>query len=251
VRTSDGESSSTIDARSIKGIFFDFYLTLLDIRTNEEKEHPWRVLVDFLRYQGATVAPAALRERYQQEIRRQLTQSSERHAEVDVESAFGKTLSDFGLETSPERMQTIAQLFRSQTIERIGLFAETREVIETLAQRFRLAIVSDSQPAYILPELRMSGLEPFFEVVVISAQLGFRKPDRRMFRAALERMGLAPDEVIHVGDTWERDVQGALDTGIEAVWLCRDDQPALVPAKRKVRLIRDLRELPGIVGVAR
>jgi putative hydrolase of the HAD superfamily len=227
----------------IKAIFFDFYLTLLDIKTDEQKEHPWRVLADFLRYQGEGVQPAKLRLLYDEEIRRQLRDSSERHPEVHVERAFARILSEYGLEASPERARTIAQLFRSQTVERFGLFPETREVIVALGRRHRLAIVSDSQPAYILPELRMTGLEAFFEVVVISAELGYRKPDPRMFQRALERMSLLAHEVVHVGDTWERDIEGATATGIRGFWLRRAGRSDPAPAETSVCVIPDLRPL--------
>jgi putative hydrolase of the HAD superfamily len=242
------DPGSVIPAGRIKGILFDFYLTLLDIRTNEEKEHPWRVVADLLRYQGATISSADLRRSYHEEMRRQLAESSEQHADVDVAQAFGKILSDFGLKATLERRWTIAQLFRSQTVERFGLFPETREVVETLAQQCRLAIVSDSQPAYILPELRMSGLEPFFEVVVISAVHGYRKPDRRMFETALEGLKLSPHEVVHVGDTWERDVEGAFQAGITPVWLARRRDTAVPDDARRVHVIHDLRGLFDLTG---
>jgi putative hydrolase of the HAD superfamily len=97
----------------------------------------------------------------------------------------------------------------------------------------------------------MTGLESFFEVVVISAVHGYRKPDRRMFESALHALRLSPHEVIHVGDTWERDVQGALDAGIEAVWVWRWGDRAAGLAQPRVHVVHDLRALAGIVQNAR
>ena len=63
-------------------------------------------------------------------------------------------------------------------------------MLETLAERYRLALVSDSQTLYIEPELRTTSLAELFEVVVISSELGYRKPDPRVFQNALARLGL-------------------------------------------------------------
>jgi putative hydrolase of the HAD superfamily len=227
----------------IRAILFDFYLTIVDIKTNERKDRPWRVLASFLRYRGARAGAAELREIYFQYLQESLDRSEERHPEVDVSQIFGKVLARCGVEPSPELARTVAQLFRSLTIERLRLFPESRQVLDALARRYRLALVSDSQASYIVPELRMTSLEGLFEVVVISSQHGYRKPDPRLFQRALGQMGLSKDEVVYVGDSWDRDMVGALDAGIRGVWLRRSEDQFGPPETPTVQLIPDLRGL--------
>ena len=64
------------------------------------------------------------------------------------------------------------------------------------------------------------------DAVVISAELGAAKPDPAIFRAALERLGAAADDAIHVGDSVEHDVAGARAAGLEAMLVARDGAPA-------------------------
>jgi putative hydrolase of the HAD superfamily len=82
--------------------------------------------------------------------------------------------------------------------------------------------------------LREVGLEEMVDVVVTSAQVASPKPDRAIFDAALALMGVLPDRAVHVGDSIEHDVHGALSAGIRPVLLRRegaesDEPPPDVP----------------------
>jgi putative hydrolase of the HAD superfamily len=76
---------------------------------------------------------------------------------------------------------------------------------------------------YSLPEvLERVGLGDRLDGVVTSAAVRARKPDPRLFAAALELAGCAPEEALHVGDTAAEDVEGALAAGIRALLIDRD-----------------------------
>lgn len=60
--------------------------------------------------------------------------------------------------------------------------------------------------------------ENAFEFIIISSNYIFRKPDNRIFDLALEKAELQPDEVWYIGDQYECDVKGALNTGLLPVW---------------------------------
>jgi putative hydrolase of the HAD superfamily len=227
----------------VKGIFFDFYQTIADIKTDERKDPLWEVLASWLRYRGAEVGPAKLRDGYFELVERSLTQSTEHHPDVDVQVVFSRLLERAGITPSPELAGAVAQLLRSLSIDRFQLYSESREVLETLAQRFRLALVSDSQILYLEPELRQTSLASLFEVVVSSSTLGYRKPDPRMFEQALSAMRLARGEVVYVGDSWERDIVGAQNAGIQGIWVCRSGDRGWQARSSPVEVIRDLRAL--------
>ncbi len=80
----------------------------------------------------------------------------------------------------------------------------------------RLGIISDWEATLptVLDEL---GLSPFFETVSVSAVVGCRKPNPRLFEHALGQMNVLPSEVLHVGDWWELDVRGAQSVGMGAL----------------------------------
>jgi len=72
-----------------------------------------------------------------------------------------------------------------------------------------LAAVSDGQSAYAVPELQAAGLQEYFKPVIVSGDLGFRKPDVRIFEMALSGMGLRPDDVLFIDNDMYRDIYGA------------------------------------------
>jgi putative hydrolase of the HAD superfamily len=93
------------------------------------------------------------------------------------------------------------------------------ELCADLAHRgVPVGIVSNSEGhlADLVDELGISNL---FRVVADSGQLGFEKPDARIFMLAAERLGVSTTEIVHVGDAWEADVQGALGVSARAVWI--------------------------------
>jgi len=66
-----------------------------------------------------------------------------------------------------------------------------------------------------------SGLAGYFSAVVVSGELGAGKPDPAIFRHALREVGCDAEHAVMVGDSLTRDVLGALDAGLRAVWVNR------------------------------
>jgi putative hydrolase of the HAD superfamily len=106
----------------------------------------------------------------------------------------------------------------------------------------RLAVVSnwDSRLPLLLERL---GLAPAFDTIVVSAVERVEKPDPRIFHRALERLGAAPGQTLHVGDSPELDVAGARTAGIAALLVDRGGAPA--PGA-----LRDLRQLPELAAAS-
>ncbi len=76
-----------------------------------------------------------------------------------------------------------------------------------------------------LPELAS-----WVDSLVISSEVGFRKPHASFFRAACDHLGLPPDRVLCVGDDVENDVRGAIRAGLSGLWLDRGTmRPADLP----------------------
>lgn len=85
-----------------------------------------------------------------------------------------------------------------------------------------LRLVCVSNWDYSLPEvLARVGLADELDGVVTSAAAGVRKPDPRLFEAALEVAGCGADEALHVGDTRAEDVEGARAAGIRVLLIDR------------------------------
>ncbi|MER3456724.1 MAG: hydrolase [candidate division GAL15 bacterium] len=143
-----------------------------------------------------------------------------------------------------ERMHQILARARPQYVP----YPEAPGVLEELRRSgLRLAVVSNWEPD--LPDvLERVGLRGYFDAVVASALVGAAKPDPRIFQVALDAVGVAPQEALHVGDSYEADVQGARAAGVYPVLIDRDRVFQEVDCDR----IYDLRELlPLIDGLQR
>jgi putative hydrolase of the HAD superfamily len=91
-----------------------------------------------------------------------------------------------------------------------------------LAGRARLGIVSNFDHApTVRAVLKRDRLEEFFDVVIVSDEIGWRKPHRVMFETALQRLGVSSAEALFVGDNFELDVQAATQAGLTAAWYTR------------------------------
>ena len=144
----------------------------------------------------------------------------------------------------PAKERLLADEFRSGC----EAFLHDRiRLLTRLKTAFRLGVVSNfyGNLHIVLEEARLSDL---FEVIIDSNVVGVRKPDPRIFRLALAVLGLEGGEVIFVGDSYERDVLPATETGMRAVWL-KDDTRGLemerkgIPSGESISRLTDLEEL--------
>ena len=86
-------------------------------------------------------------------------------------------------------------------------------MLDAVAARFPLAVVTDAQSAWARGELHGVGLDGYFDPVVVSGDHGYRKPDRRLFEHALIGLGVA-EHAVYVGNDMHRDIYGARAAGM-------------------------------------
>lgn len=102
------------------------------------------------------------------------------------------------------------------------VFPEVPSVLETMArQGLRLVVVSNWDER-LHRVLRECGLATRFERVFASVEWQAAKPDRRFFEAVRRELGVDGRSILHVGDGWVEDWEGAVGAGWRAVWLDRD-----------------------------
>jgi len=205
---------------SIKGILFDLYGTLLDIETDESMEEIYRGIAHFLTYHGIDLHRWEVRDLYYRIMKHQKEQSQEEFPEINVESIWVAFLAQQGVKESPSRKKlslTLAQLYRGLSRKRLQLYPHVKRILDELKSAYHLALISDAQACFALPEMRAMSLEGYFDPVVISSGYGFRKPDPRLIQDALSMMSLAPAEVISIGNDMYRDIYGANRLGIKTI----------------------------------
>ncbi len=208
----------------LRAVLFDVYGTLIDIKTDEYRESAFEGLSQFLEYRRVYIAPQELKELYFNQLNLQVATSHEKHAEVDVRSAFANVLREHGGVTERYLSTIVTQLYRSLTRKHMSLFEDTFWTLNEFKKQYRLGIVSDAQRLFCRPELRTLRLEQFFEVTVLSSQYMFRKPDPRLFHIALTILNVPPSEAAYIGNSHRTDCVGAKGAGFSVVGLIHQNE---------------------------
>ena len=112
---------------------------------------------------------------------------------------------------------------------------------------FRSVVSNFDYTPTALDILERAGVVDLFETIVVSDEIGWRKPRRDIFDAALGRLRVRADESLFVGDRADMDVLGAQQIGMDAAWINRDAEPLPPGIPKPTYEIRDLSELATIL----
>jgi HAD superfamily hydrolase (TIGR01549 family) len=124
--------------------------------------------------------------------------------------------------------------------------------LRLLHGRYRLGIIAN-QPSAVREAMARDGLDAFFDVWAVSADVGYDKPDPRLFGHAVSEAGVDPRRAAMVGDRLDYDVRPAREAGMFAVWALRGEAPDEPTAGQLAECdvaIRGLDELPGVLETA-
>jgi putative hydrolase of the HAD superfamily len=126
---------------------------------------------------------------------------------------------------------------------------ENEETLEWVKRKgYRMAVISNfdySRTAYaLIDKFRISR---FFEKIVISEEVGWRKPSPIIFRRAFEELGIKAEEALMVGDNFKADVLGAKGVGMDAVWLENTNHTPDDPSLKPDFIIQNLPDIRGIL----
>jgi phosphoserine phosphatase len=156
--------------------------------------------------------------------------------------AWRLALAEQGLDDA-ELAGTLAARFADERRARHENYADSDAMLTELAARHPLALITNGAACLQREKLAASGLEHHFAAVVVSGEVGAGKPEASVFALALARLGAAPDDAVMVGDSLERDVDGALGAGVRPVWINRAGA-ARPQGRTGLAEIRTLAELP-------
>ena len=142
-----------------------------------------------------------------------------------------------------------ARAASQKSIDDLGtrpLYPEAVEALSILGQTRQLAVISNADDAYLNPVV--SRIPVSMGAVISSEALRCYKPDRRLFDAVVNQLGVQPSECTYVGDRQFEDVMGSRSVGMTAVWINRAGHPADPDLPVPDAEIRDLLELPAVLA---
>lgn len=142
-----------------------------------------------------------------------------------------------GLAANTSREEIVSDIF-SATVQRTGFpwdgppptalywqifaavavpAADAHAALERLSRHYRLGVVTNGYADTQRPRLDAAGLTGYFQAVAVSGELGWAKPDPRIFTHLLDEMGLIGREALYVGDSVSHDLAGAANAGIDFI----------------------------------
>lgn len=176
---------------------------------------------------------------------------SDAHREVSAPERFGMLFGRLELEPSVEARDLLLATHMRELSKVVECPDHHPPLLKALRERYRLAVVSnfDYSPT-CLAILEREGIADLFETIVISDEVGWRKPKPLIFELALARLGLDAGDALFVGDRIDIDVAGAQGVGMGSAWI-NPERTALPPDVQPPDYeIRDLAELGPILGIA-
>lgn len=163
------------------------------------------------------------------------------------EESWRRTLSKCGF-NDEAIVRSAQQIFLRHYNDSHRLFDDVIPTLDQLGSHLPLAIVTNAGNETRHGTVERLGLGRRFDSIIISAEIGFMKPDPRIFKAAVSDLGVEAKMVWHVGDNRYVDVVGANEAGLTSVWLDRDPVAKRSDQPQPDHTIRSLFELTRFVG---
>ena len=227
-----------------QAVLLDLDDTILDDSGNVA--HCWREACFAHRSEMGAVDPGALYEAVER-TRDWFWADPERHREgrLDLDAARREivrmSLAEIGME-APVLAEKIAKRYSSQRDLGIQPFADAVETVRWLRESgCRLALLTNGGGVAQRTKVARFRLVELFDVILIEGELGYGKPDTRMYRLALDELEVAPTGAWMVGDKLEWDVAAPQRLGIFGVWV--DIRGVGLPSVHSVRPNRIVRRL--------
>ena len=177
----------------------------------------------------------------------------ESHREVTAPERFGMMFGRLGLgegRVPPEALQMLLATHMRELSKAVVFPEHHADLLKSLKKRHRLAVVSNFDYTPMARHvLEREGVADLFETVVVSDEVGWRKPKPIIFELALRRLGTGAGDALFVGDRADIDVAGAQGVGMAAAWINRDASPLPEGLEAPEFEIRDLAELERILGI--
>ncbi len=135
-------------------------------------------------------------------------------------------------------------LYRGKLLELCVPFAGVEELLTAVKRKTKTGLITNAYDAAEQKErIRSSGLDSYFDTIIIAGEIGIYKPDPAIFLHALARVDAQPDKSLYVGDSLTHDVIGAKSAGMKTVLLSQKPKKGGDIADYEVSGIGELQRL--------
>lgn len=226
----------------IKAIIFDIGGTLI----NPYKKLRRRHYEKFLRKRGIRVSYKDFWDRVTSVANRTID-----IGKLEDEKKFWQMVFDrWKLKISDEDVKRL----RDAYLKPRRLYPDVKNHLSKWKGKYKLAIISNAFSPWFYEAFERLGLKRYFEIVIVSSEVGIRKPNKRIFSIALRRLRLRGEEAVYVGNDPHFDIRGAKQSKIKTVILVRNKQTLEKLRKSKSKpdfVIFSLKQLENVLNFYR
>jgi putative hydrolase of the HAD superfamily len=208
-----------------KAVLFDMFDTLMLIEKNHEFYSPSLMrMYRFLNKNGIDVSFEKFNADYIKVRDALYAKADLNWEEPHFNVRVAQTLKSLGYnyDTSSPLVSAATNEFCAEFMTFVSIDENAKAILQDLHGKYKLGIVSNfAIPECVHKLLEDSGVDGFFDVVVVSGAINKRKPSPEIFESALRMLGVFASEAVFVGDTIDADVEGPKAVGMKVIYIER------------------------------
>jgi putative hydrolase of the HAD superfamily len=219
-------------------VLLDFFGTLVHY-SSSWTEQGYRLSHDLMRAMGSGIGYSGFLDEWSMEMARFEARSEVDDGEFSMVEVSGAFLSRI-LDRQPTsgEVSALVDTYVAEWNTGVVYPATTRHVVETLAKRFRLAVITNTlQPDLVPNHLTAMGIADYFDTVITSVEHGWRKPHPSIYAEALGRLNINAANAIFVGDNYNADYVGPKAAGMSAYLIDPDRRFQIMEHERLYSLV--------------
>lgn len=225
----------------ITHVLFDFFGTLVDYSAALDGASAAAGCVALVRSYGGDFDEAAFVSAWDAAFESFESVAVVDRREFSMDSLSRSFLADvLRREPTPAESRALVTTYVRQWNDGVRYRPDTPVIVAGLAERFRLAVVSNTHEAEIVPaHIAAMGIGEHLDAVLTSVEFGWRKPHPSIYAEALDRLGIDATRAVFVGDTYDADFVGPEAAGIRA-YLIDPLHTYNIPADQRLESLADL-----------
>ena len=216
-----------------KAIIFDLYGTLLDIHTDESQTLLWEKMAYLYSTRGAHYTAEALQEGYLSHVALLMEKRRTKgidFPDIDLLKVFKHLYKAKNAKASKQELLETAKFFRLLSLDYVKPYPGAFELLEYLKEAdYKVLLLSNAQESFTMNELHVTGIKKYFNSIYLSSQYKVAKPSHAFFQILLDKEKLLPSECLFIGNDHTTDIEGAIQMGMDSVYLHTNCSQSDVP----------------------
>jgi putative hydrolase of the HAD superfamily len=232
----------------IKNVLFDFGDTLVQASPQYSLDTCLSHLLESLSRNDISVSLEDFKRAYNATYERIIARNSFREVPYSVVISQTLGLCGYSSEPTDKAIVEAAEAFMDCWIHARTMEKSIPSLLRRLRKRYTLGVVSNLaySPA-VSKTLERFGVVEIFDAIIVSADVGWRKPSPKIFRKALQTMRISASETVYVGDELDHDIEGAKKVGMHTILLKRPLTNMAASKAKPDHIIHEWKELPRAV----